>query len=54
MTKSKAIDRIMSDLNLGKQLEGFVISIVGRFNCDDTIDLDTIYAIEDVIRNEFN
>jgi len=53
MTRQKAIDKILSDLNLSAEYEDFVLQTIGRLGCDNTLDLDTVKAVEQVIRNEF-
>lgn len=52
MTKSKAIEKIMKDMGLPKQCEGYVIYTIGRLGCEEIIDIDTVNAIEDTIRQE--
>lgn len=52
MTKSKAIEKIMKDMKLPEQCEGYVIYTIGRLGCEESIDIDTVDAIKEVIRQE--
>lgn len=54
MTRDKAIDRILKDIGLNHNLEDYVLQTIGRLGCDDDIDLETVFAIEEVIRRELN
>ena len=52
MTKSKAIEKIMKDMKLPEQCEGYVIYTIGRLGCGNTIDLETIDGIKQTIKQE--
>ena len=52
MTKKKAIEKIMKDMCLPEQCEGYVVYTIGRLGCDNTIDIDTINEIKEVIKSE--
>ena len=42
MTKSKAIEKIMKDMKLPEQCEGYVIYTIGRLGCEESIDIDDL------------
>lgn len=53
MTREKAIERILSDLHLGTEYEDFVLQTIGRLGCGARLDLETVKAVEQVIKNDF-
>ena len=53
MTREKAISKIITDLNNPLVTEDFVLQTIGRLGCGQTLDLQTVSAVEQVIRNEF-
>ena len=52
MKRGKAIDKIMADLQLSDRYLDYVVQTLGRLGCDENLDLDTVAAVEQVIRND--
>lgn len=54
MTKEKAVQKILTDLHLPSSSEDYVRFTIGVLGCDDTIDLDTVKAIKEVIQKDIH
>lgn len=54
MTRERAIEKIMSDLGLHPQCEDYVLQMMGRLGCEDSVDVETIAAIEIVIKRDLS
>lgn len=53
MTREKAITRILADVRLSEGFRPYVERTMDKLGCMDMIDVDTVKAIEQVIRNDF-
>lgn len=53
MTREKAIERICRDMNLSEGYGGYILRTFDRLGCGESLDIDTVKAIEQVIRNDF-
>lgn len=52
MKRAKAVEKIMTDLNLPRSCEDYVWNTIGMLGCDDDLDKDTVKGVELVIRQE--
>lgn len=53
MTREKAIQKIIIDLRLSTEFDYFIRQTMNRLGCGQVLDLDTVTAVEQVIRNDF-
>lgn len=54
MKRDKVVDKILSDLHLPKTYEDYIYQTLGRLGCAEPIDIDTVKAVETVIKKELS
>ena len=52
MTIEKALARIHRDMNISTACDDYIVRTMKNLGCGEDIDIPTIKAIEQVIRNE--
>ena len=53
MTRENAIKRILADVRLSEGFRPYIERTMDNLGCADRIDVETVKAIEQVIRNDF-
>lgn len=53
MTREKAIEKILADIRLAAGFRPYIERTMDKLGCADRIDVETVKAIEQVIRNDF-